>query len=260
MRESAEILIDLPMVGKGQRMLEALADAAPPGSTATRHYSGQHRVLVIYGPGESRRRQIAKTHLQLGGRVVMWDLGYFDRPDGMRLSVDGMHPTPEQLLMSPLLGRRSFELREDADPAGPVLLVGLGEKSLPAYRLQPLQWERAAVERIRRRLPGAEIIWRPKGNIVRSLAGVRPEAGGTIEEALRGKSLVVCRHSNVGVDAALAGVPVWCDDGAAAALYSAGPNPTPAQRLQFLHRLSWWNWSPAEAAACWEWVRRCVGL
>lgn len=260
MHESAEILIDLPMVGKGQRMLAALADTAPPGSISTRHYGGHHRVLVIYGPGEHRRRRITQTHRQLGGKVVMWDLGYFDRPEGMRMSVDTLHPTREQLLMSPLLGRRTFQLREDADPDGPVLLVGLGEKSLAAYKLQPLQWERAAVERIQRRLPGREIVWRPKGPQVRSLAGVRPEAEGTIEDALRGKSLVVCRHSNVGVDAAVAGVPVWCDDGAAAALYGDGPAPTSAQRLQFLNRLSWWNWSPGEAAQCWEWIRRCVGL
>ena len=43
-----------------------------------------------------------------------------------------------------------------------------------------------------------------------------PETGptGTIADVLNGCSVVVCRHSNVAVDACIAGVPVECEGGA----------------------------------------------
>jgi hypothetical protein len=59
---------------------------------------------------------------------------------------------------------------------------------------------------------------------------------------MRGCSLVVCRHSNVAIDACIAGVPVECDDGAAFALYRNGPQPDENARREFLGRLAWWNW------------------
>lgn len=255
MLEGAEVLIDQPMAAKGQRMLQALADTMPPGSVVSDRYQGTHCILVLYGVGSPERRRIWRAHRERGGEVVMWDMGYFDRGEGaMRLAITSLHPTAEQMNRSPALGRRDFVLREDADPAGPVLLVGMGEKSLPLYGLRPLQWERTAVARIRSERPGCDIVYRPKGRPLRSLPGVRRDTGAPIEEALAGASLVVCRHSNVAVDACLAGVPVECEDGAARALYDATPNPTPEQRAAFLARLSWWNWKPEEAEQAWAFI------
>lgn len=255
MLEGAEVLIDLPMVRKGQRMLQALADTLPPDSVVSKRYAGQHRVLVLYGIGDRERQRIAHFHRSKGGRIVMWDLGYFGRDDGaMRLSIDSLHPTAEQLARSPAAGRRTFNLREDANPAGPVLLVGLGDKSLNLYGLRPMQWERTALQAIRTAFPERRVVYRPKGKAQRHLAGVTVETGNSIEEALVGCSLVVCRHSNVAVDACVAGVPVRCDDGAAMALYGRGSQPAPAERLDFLHRLTWWNWSPDEASQAWRFI------
>lgn len=83
--------------------------------------------------------------------------------------------------------------------------------------------------------------------------------GMPIDEALRGASLVVCRHSNVAVDACVAGIPVECDDGAAAALYRGNPNPTREQRAEFLRRLTFWEWRPDEAAQAWDWILTVTG-
>ena len=75
-----------------------------------------------------------------------------------------------------------------------------------------------------------------------------------IEEALKGKSLVVCRHSNVAIDACIAGVPVRCEDGAAFALYRDFERPTRDERLGFLRSLAWWNWKPSEAGEAWKYL------
>lgn len=260
MIDGAEILIDAPMSVRGEKFLRAMAASAPADAVVTRDYSGKHGLLMLYGPGAPRKLPIVARHLKAGGRVAMWDLGYWDRERAMRLSIDTLHPTPEQLLLagdSP--ARRQFDLREDADLDGPILLVGLGPKSCYAYGFGPQEWEKHKLKRLRARFPERTILWRPKGHHATPLAGLQISHGNPIEEALRGCSLVVCRHSNVAVDACVAGVPVECDDGAAAALYLGNPAPTREQRAEFLRRLSWWEWSRNDAAQAWVWIRRVIG-
>lgn len=254
MRAGAEILIDLPMVRRGQRMQQAMADTAPFGSRITNHYGGQHQVLVLYGAGLLQRTAAIRRHKQVGGTVVVWDLGYWDRQDSMRLAINSLHPTAEQLACAPAGQRRAYQLRQDADPAGPVLLIGLGNKSAALYGLDWMQWERAALAKVKKAYPGRPVLWRPKGKRAHALAGTTLAHGMPIEEAMRGCSLLVCRHSNAAVDACVAGVPVWCQDGAAFALYAGNPETTAEQRAEFLRRLGWWNWAPGEAAQAWGWI------
>lgn len=255
MRDGAEILIEGPMSRRGERMLQALVEAAPAGSVATKAYRGEHRVLMLYGVGHAPRERAWRAHQRRGGHVAMWDLGYWDRDDGLRLAVDGLHPTAAQLALAPDgEQRRRVVLREDADPAGHILLVGLGQKSLPLYGLRALEWERSALARLKREFPSRRIVHRLKGGRGPRLPGTKECTAESIEDALRGCSLVVCRHSNVGVDACIAGVPVRCDAGAAVALYGNGQAPTPAERSEFLRQLAWWNWRPHEAAAAWDWI------
>ena len=258
MRDGAEILIDAPMAQRGKRMLQALADTAPADSLISSSYTGTRRLLVMYGAGLAQRQQAARAHLRRGGRVVMWDLGYWDRDDAMRMSVDGLHPTPAQIAAAPAAGRRQVALREDADPAGPVLLIGIGPKSAALLGLQFLEWESMVLARLKATMPGRRVLWRPKGRHAVQLQGAKLRHEMNIEEALRGCSLVVCRHSNVAVDACVAGVPVSCEGGAALALYGGNPAPTKEQRAEFLARLSWFNWRPAEAAQAWAWIERAT--
>src|ERR1700757_4340421 len=96
----------------------------------------------------------------------------------------------------------------------------LGPKTNRQLAQPALTWERKALARIRAEYPDAPIIYRPKREDGTSLPGTRCIPGPTaIETVLKGASLVVCRHSNVAIDAAIAGIPVVCEDGAAAALY-----------------------------------------
>lgn len=252
----AEILIAPPMSRRGEKMLRALARCAPPGSVATSRYAGQHEVLVIYGPGAPVRLEQARQHRAGGGHVVMWDLGYWDRDHTLRLAVDSMHPTTAQLEATPDVHRATFRLREDADPSGPIMLVGLGDKSCVAYGYSRMEWERRQLAGLRARFPDRQIVWRPKGAQATGIAGTTLRHGMPIAEALVGCSLVVCRHSNVAVDACIAGVPVECEDGAAHALYHGNPNPDAQQRARFLRQVAWFNWGFGEGPQCWQWIAK----
>lgn len=260
MKPGFEVLYDDDMKGspKGEKMMRALANKADPSDTdVSKTYGGERKTLILYGPGRPWRTEVIDKHLKAGGFVACWDLGYWDRSNALRLAFNGFHPTPAQLSYSPA-GRFPepvHTLREDADENGPILLVGLGDKACVLYGLKPLEWETRALKEIHKRFPGREVHWRPKGRRVPLHRSTKISWGDSIEDALKGKSLVVCRHSNVAVDAAVAGIPVECSDGAAVALY--GPTAYPGQpaRADFLRRLEWWNWRFDEAEACWAWLR-----
>lgn len=240
-----EILTDPRMSPKGIRMLEAMAEASPFPVTQSTVYRGAGDILMMYGNGHRVRRQWWLQHRSKGRVCVGWDLGYFEKHQGgMRLTVNEDHPyrmiRPEPATRWDALG---IELREDAG-AGPALVIGLGDKSCKAYGLRPGEWEWAAMEQMQRE--GRAAILRPKK--------ARQTKLPPIEEALKGKSLVVCRHSNVAIDACIAGVPVRCEDGAAFALYRHGECPTRDERLGFLRSLAWWNWKPSEAGEAWKYL------
>ena len=258
MHAGAEILIDLPMSSRGERYLRTVAAKAPPGSKITHTYTGAHRHLVVYGPGTAYRSAAMETHKLKGGVVFGFDMGYWDREDSMRLFIGPNHPTVEQIQASPTSPRRTFDLREDADPNGPVLLVGLGRKSVKYLGYDDFEWETQALEMIRQQYPGRKVLWRPKGTTPVDFKGLPVSHGIPITQALQGCSLVVCRHSNVAVDACVAGVPVHCEGGAARWLYHSGINPDRDLRAQFLARLSWWEWHRKDMESLWQWIQsRC---
>lgn len=239
-------------------MLQAMAKNAPVGSVVTSAYRGRHRMLMVYGAGQADRQAAIRRHQAHGGVVVIWDLGYWVRIDCMRLAINSLHPTAGQLALAPAGQRRAHQLREDAREGGPVLLIGLGNKSAALYGLRWMQWENAALAKIKATHPGRQVMWRPKGRHAHQMPGTLLQHGMPIEDALRGCSLVVCRHSNAAVDACVAGVPVWCQDGAAAALYAGNPAPSQDQRAEFLRRLGWWNWAPSEAGQAWAWINNVI--
>lgn len=246
----------------GEPMLRAMADAArKAGDTVveTRAFQGCCDWLIVFGVGapvndEARHQQIA-----LRGRVLHWDHGYVGRQKVtgyLRMSIDSDHP---QQWMDRTPGdasrwlRHGIKLREDASKSGPILLIGLGRKSR-AYLNTP-DWERQAYEQLRKRFPGRTILFRPKGEDDTRLP-CEQDAATPIEKLLRGASLVVCRHSNVAVDAAVAGVPFEAEDGAA--MWLQQREYTPENRLEFLKRLAFWQWRSIEAPQAWAFAKEIV--
>lgn len=247
-------------------MLEALQNAiARTGRRVyrTNGYRGASQWLVLFGIGTVIHEAARRQQLARGGRTLIWDLGYFeDRKRCLRMSIDADHP---QHWLDRTHGeprrwaQHGINLRYDYDPTGPIILVGLGRKSR-AYldgwgkTGSYAHWELAQLARLNAHFPGRRVIHRPKS--ARDLLELPCERDETtpIEQLLRGASLAVCRHSNVAVDAAIAGVPFEAEDGAA--VWLAQRPFTPDNRLDFLRRLSWWEWGPDEAAEAWQFAQR----
>jgi len=259
----AEILFPQDMAARGVAMLSAMIDAAPIPVKVRDAYVGDCDLLMIYGNGHAIRRKSWAAHLQAGGRCVGWDLGYWRRelPDAsMRLMIDADHctamirPEPASRWDATRIG-----MREDAGN-GHILLIGQGFKSLRVTNEPALSWEMRRLREILAAFPDSRVLYRPKRARDPGLIAKRVKVStvGTIEQALSGARLVVCRHSNVAVDACIAGVPVVCEAGAAAALYNGDicniPKISTAQRLAFLQSLAWWNWRPSEAAQAWTYL------
>lgn len=258
-----ELLTDPETFPRGRRMLDAMIAAAPIPTVVRTQYEGDCDVLMLYGAGHPVRRPWWRKHLAAGGRVVAWDLGYWhrrvDNTFHMRCTLDADHP---QAFIRPEPAQRwhdqAIDLRDVSRPNGHVLIVGMGPKSNRALSLRPLEWEIRAAKAARAAYPGRRIVFKPKRPTDPVIPGFVCDRN-SIESALRGASLVVCRHSNVAIDACIAGVPVYCEDGAAAALYGSGSmlepvKPTTEQRLAFLRSLAWWNWRPEEAGKAWGYL------
>lgn len=254
-----EVLICSGTASRGSIMLAAMVAAAHQAGMnclVDDQYRARSKWLMTYGLGHTERRKWVDAHLQNGGRLIGWDLGYWDRSQSMRLTIDADHP--QRLLHD--FGKERFErsalqLRNDYDAFGPIVLVGLGRKQRAALHDSTMRWESNKLKQIRAAYPDKQILYRPKRT--ENLRGVK-SVSGSIEQVLKGASLIVCRHSNVAVDACFAGIPVVCEDGIAAALYENDllhpVNPDIRARLQFLQNVAWWQWKPSEAVEAWNFI------
>lgn len=250
-----EILIEPNMSLHGTKMLKALARFE--GKVVSKP-SGNARTLMIYGAGHPSRKLLSERHRAAGGQLVLWDLGYCRNKfvGAMRLSVNDWHPQnllDRAPLDSSRWDRLHIALRSDFDPDGPVVLIGLGPKTRAI--IPDPDWEQTVYANLKARFPGRRIIFRPKPNRPHPTLPCEVSEGGPIESVLKGASLVVVRHSNVAVDAAIAGVPFEASDGVAKWL--DGKPYTPQNRLEFLWRMSFFNWTAEEARGAWQMIHRC---
>lgn len=254
----------LPHISRrGTQIMQAMVEAAPKVGVrciVTETYQKRAPWLMSYGLGHPVRRGWTERHVETGGRLIGWDLGYWDRDRSMRVTVDHNHPWRS---LRDMPGDRwkaaGIQLREDYNPDGTIILVGIGRKSREQFGHGPHEWELATLAAIRAAYPNRKVLYRPKKP--ESLAGCT-SIEGPIGDVLKGASLVVCRHSNVAVDACIAGVPVVCEDGAAAALYGsdlAHPVvPDREARLQFLQNLAYWQYRPEEAVLAWKFLIKVI--
>lgn len=262
-----DFLITPTTTCKGRRLIQALADTCPGDPMVQSAQVRPGATLVVYGMGGADRLPISERHMAAGGVCVSWDLGYWQRKGPanvrkMRVSINGMHPQ-QWVMRGKYPGSRRWdesglEIRQAGNPKGPVVLVGNGPKS---NAIGAATWAAVTSRELRALFPGRQIVYRPKPK--------RPfDVGvdfdlvdrGPIDDLISGASLVVCRHSNVAVDACRLDVPVACEDGAAAAIYPTlaewERQPSARVRREFLHRLAWWQWSASEARQAWPWLLR----
>jgi hypothetical protein len=225
----------------------------------TRAYTGGSDLLCLWGPGAPDRVAPMRRQLESGGHVLCFDLAYWDRHRKVRVSIDGPHPQAWVMRRDWPASRMTADriVASDAwNPDGPVVIAGIGDKAKVQYGSQVHDWELRMIADARRR--GYEVTYRPK-KLGLTPTGVARASAGPIESVLPGSALVCTWHSNVAIDAIRLGIPVICQDGAAAAVcpstWSEDPVPlVPAVRDRFLANLAWFQWGLWEADGCWRWV------
>lgn len=198
-------------------------------------------------------------------------MGYWDRGTAnrhYRVSVGGLH-APHLIFNGSNPGptrwaRSGLVVTDEAKDRPAIMLVGNGPKSTA---IGAQGWAAAKSREIRREFPGRPVIYRPKPKRPLEVGVVADKISQEpIAYALKTVGLVVCRHSNVAVDACLQGVPVVSEDGAGAAIYPKAlkdyrQQPSLERRIEFLHRLAWWQWNAEECeeGLFWEWMKGVVG-
>lgn len=213
------------------------------------------------------------TDFSARSAAVYVDLGYWGRREGGRwagyhkVSVNSRHPGAYfQSGKHPFDRARRFHVEQPTPwrteaAHQHILLAGMGDKGSLAEGYRPEEWERWAIAELRK-YTSREIVYRPKP----SWKGAKPIAGTIlsprdreVEQDLRGCYAVVTHHSNVAVDAIVAGVPSFCWGGVAACMSLQNLARIdipyyPEQRLQWMADIAYTQWSIAEMRAGLPWL------
>lgn len=224
--------------------------------------------MVAYG---WRRPELFEAYRQAGGAFVYLDLGWWDRKPALR-PLDGYHKVVVN-------GREpsGFRRGRPADRfavfgrgvapwrrrGAHILIAGMSGKSAWTRGLKPQEWEARTVEALRR-ITDRPIVYRPKPSWPDATPIEGTEFSGpntTVEQALRNCWAVVTLHSNVAVDALLAGVPVVVSEGVctgfSGSLDTIERALTPDGREQLMADIAYCQWSVAEMVdgTCWRSIR-----
>jgi hypothetical protein len=263
---SVEILSFAPQSHRGDQMFEALARVVRGTArwSAGRAYRGEADLLCLWGPGAPDRVEPMWRQLAAGGHVACFDLAYWDRQRKMRVSIDAPHPQAWVMRREWPTARLEADQIVTGDrwnPDGPVVIAGIGRKASVQYGASVQAWEATMIAEARRR--GRTVWYRPKKAEMPTPSGVQRAPAGQIETVLTGASLVCTWHSNVAVDAIRMGIPVICQDGAAAAVcpstWQDEHRPLEAARRErFLANLAWFQWAPTEAEGLWAWLQEIL--
>lgn len=246
-----------------QRALQVGAPAPTVRVQLTTSYQGRSDVLLLWGPGGPDRFEPMAAQLAKGGHALALDLSYWQREKKFRVSIDAAHP--QQWVMrrdwpASRLTADRIALTNRWKETGPVIVAGIGRKARVQYGDAVERWEAQMMGAVAKRWPGRRILYRRKQADAPVPTGANVASNVPIEQLLVGASLVLTWHSNVAVDAIRMGIPVICQDGAAAAVCPStfgeeDPQPLATDlRARFLQNLAWFQWAPSEAREFWRWV------
>lgn len=161
------------------------------------------------------------------------------------------------------------EPRKSVGPGGAVVLALSSQKYCDFHGLgDATEYARGLVADIRKRVPGREIVYRPKPswNAFRPIVGTRlsrpPE---TMADLLPRAHVVVTHGASAAIDAVIAGVPAITLGECAATPVSgklkhiAEPTfPIEERRMEWLANLAWCQWSLSEirSGEMWAFIQR----
>lgn len=230
-----------------------------------RRYKGPDAdIAVFYGLFENLS-QVFRDYVQAGLKAVYIDLGYWSRKQPSfwegwhKIAVNSRHPTAyfqrERHARDRINAMGIMPKAWRENPDGPILLAGMGDKAAEAEGFHAEEWERSAIERLRK-VTNRRIVYRPKP----SWKEARPIEGTDyspsdqpLERVLRRSFAVVTHHSNVAVDALVEGIPAFCEAGVASPLAKADLSkiedpafPGIKERRQWLADVAYCQWSVPE--------------
>jgi hypothetical protein len=161
-------------------------------------------------------------------KAIYVDLGYFGRRkrtrfDGYhKLVLNSRHPT-DYFQIEPHSSDRfdsfAIPILPWREAGRHILVVGMSGKAAAAEGLGAEAWERETVAQLRK-ITKRPIVYRPKPNWAdsRPITGALYAREQPLEEAFADCHAIVSHHSNVAVDALLAGIPCICPGGVASVL------------------------------------------
>lgn len=251
------------------RGIRAVGDEVHERSMAQYPGKPDTDVAVFYG----FNRELLEDYRAAGKKAIYVDLGYWQREGQTghhKLGINSRHPTayfqrkPHAPDRWNRLNVTIHPWRTPKNPNAPIIVAGMSGKGATAEGFRPEQWERDAVAQLKRHTK-RPIIYRPKPNWTGSkpIEGSEYQRGDSqgrdVPSVLKsGVHAVVTHHSNVAVDALLAGVPVFVADGICAplALSDLSQIETPIYpdgREQWAYDAAYTQWTIAEMTAGVPW-------
>lgn len=235
-------------------------------------YNGPHKEVAVFYGLYGRLRDAFSDYRRFNRKAVYIDLGYWERTKGGKLygyhkvSVNNRHPTAYyETRQRP--GDRFKQLGVDIKPWNKtgthILVAGMGSKAADVEGFKPSQWEEAAVREIRR-FTDRPIMYRPKPSWrhCTKIEDTIYSWDQPLEAALENCFAVVSHHSNVCVDAIMAGIPVFCWHGVAAKMglqeLRRIENPIyPDGRYEWACNIAYTQWRPDEmrTGEVWRFLR-----
>lgn len=237
-------------------------------------HTQEYEVAVFWGYVETCQAIMAAY--KNNKAAVYLDLGYWDRGNYFKVSVNDRHPTAyfqqrsranvrriERFvgLNTPLLAPRVNP------PNAPIVVAGLSVKAAWAENLGPIgAYDARLVEEIRKHTT-RPIIYRPKSKDPNtpSIPGTTLNSYQTpISKVLAYAHALVTHHSNAGVDAVVAAVPVHSVKGVASvfsvSLEEIDVPPlkyVPGERILWACDLAYCQWTAQEMAdgTCWRYLK-----
>lgn len=220
------------------------------------------------------QRRIFDSYKGSGASFLYVDMGYWNRkPKGAprdghhKVVLNGWCPSKTMRHGMPRDRFSKLNIPTHSQPRGAnIVLAGMSAKSALDHGYAIEQWDRDALLALHK-ISNRQIVYRPKP----SWEGAKPIPGATfddiqrpIEATLASAHALVTRHSNTAIDALCAGVPYYCEAGAAVSLAmpaireieTAEPAPLEA-RLGLLADIAYLQWTPAEmrAGLCWDYYK-----
>ncbi len=210
-------------------------------------------------------------------RAVYIDLGYWGRRDGGRyagyhkITVNARHPVgyyrrpqhPADRFARFKIPITPWDVSWPC--GGHILVAGMGAKGAAAEGYRPQEFERWAVDELRKHT-SRPIVYRPKPSdpLASPIEGTTYSPKDIpLEQALQNCWAVVTHHSNVAVDALLAGIPCFCWGGVAREMslqdLSRIEDPyLPDTRDMWARDIAYTQWNVAEmkSGEAWAYLRR----